>query len=97
MYREAIAYFIYSSHSNYHLTKGLVINYGEGGYKMGNLWVQNFLHPRPQPSRQKIPTHPLFVRVKLHLSPPPFCSPPLPITNVRSLRDQMLFLNRHDS
>ena len=26
-------------------TKGLVINYGEGGYKMGKSRVQNFLRP----------------------------------------------------
>ena len=26
-------------------SKGLVISYGEGGYKMGKSWVQNFLHP----------------------------------------------------
>ena len=31
------------------LTKGLVINYGEGGYKMGRLGVGNLLRP---PSRQ---------------------------------------------
>ena len=34
-------------------TKGLVINYGEGGgYKMGKSRVRNFLRPPPPPSRQ---------------------------------------------
>ena len=40
--------------------KGLIINYGEGGYKMGKSRVQNFLRPPPPQDRVK-----LFV-------PPPF-------------------------
>ena len=32
--------------------RGPVINYGEGGYKMGKLWVQNFMGP---PSRLFVP------------------------------------------
>ena len=41
--------------------KGLVINYGEGGYKMGKLRVRNFCAPPPHPQD----------RVKV-FAPPPF-------------------------
>ena len=42
------------------ITKGLVINYGEGGgYKMGKLRVRNFLRPPPQ-DRVKLFAPPLL-------------------------------------
>ena len=43
---------------------GLAFNYGEGGgYKIGKLWVRNFLQP---PSRQG-KTFPLYL---FHIPPP---------------------------
>ena len=56
------------------MIKGLVINYGEGGYKMGEPRVRNFLHP-PPPSRQDktvcAPPPPSFDEWKLFVHPPP--------------------------
>ena len=54
-------------------TKGLVINYGEGGYKMGKSRVQNFL--RPPQDRVKLVTAPrplFFLIVETFCTPPPF-------------------------
>ena len=52
-------------------SKGLVINYGEGGYKSGKLQVRNFLRPPPPQDRVKlfVPPPPPFKEWK-HFVPP---------------------------
>ena len=52
--------------------KGLVINYGEGGYRTGKSRVQNFLRPPPTPQD----------RIQLVVPPPP---PPQLLKNGNSL------------
>ena len=50
--------------------KGLVINYGEVGYKMGKLRVRNFLRPPPSRQGKTFRTPPPFKEGKV------FCAPP---------------------
>ena len=47
----------------------MVINYGEGGYKMGKSRVQNFLRPPPPQDRIKLFAPP-FQRVETFRAPP---------------------------
>ena len=56
------------------LNIGLVINYGEGAYKMGKLWVRNFLCPPPfsvHHPQAPPPPPPLFLRVETFYAPTP--------------------------
>ena len=51
--------------------KGLVINYGEGGYRMEKLRVQNFLRPTSRQNKTFQPPPPLFFKGGHFFAPPP--------------------------
>ena len=51
--------------------RGLVINYGEGGYKMGKSRFKNVLRPPPPQDRVKLFAPPLFLKEWKLFVPPP--------------------------
>ena len=61
---------------------GLVINYGEGGYKMGKSWARKLLRPPPPQDRLKLFAPPTLLKAGNFLCPPP----PFTIANTSSAR-----------